>query len=149
MSGPGDQARLAKLLQAVMVGRMGLLGIGRDDLEIVFFAEGEKSILRSASWMDAAECGAHAGVLGDEIDAAIENAAAEKYVIEHGGRPFFPGRKHRARVDSGGGKSRDSCRNKLPSRNCVVHCVLRVRLPRVSAGAIPVRGLYRGLRQDR
>ncbi len=36
--------------------------------------------------MDAAECGADAGVFFDEVDAAIEIAAAEEDVVEHGGR---------------------------------------------------------------
>ena len=40
--------------------------------------------MRAAAGMDTAECGAHAGVLFDEIDAALQVVAAEKNVIEHG-----------------------------------------------------------------
>ena len=74
--------------------------IGSDDFQIVLFAKGEKSVARAASRMDAAKCGADAGVLLDKVDAAIEIAAAEKNVVEnaghfHGSEGNF-GRRQRA-----------------------------------------------------
>ena len=62
--------------------RSGLLGVGRDDFKVVARAERKKCVLCAAAGMDAAENGAHTGVLLDEGDAAIEIAAAEKNVIE-------------------------------------------------------------------
>src|SRR5580658_1590529 len=95
-----------------MVWRAGLLGIGGDDFEVAAgvqfraarLAEREESIARAASRMDAAECGRDAGVLFDEGDTAIEIAAAEKDMIEHGGRPFFLRGKQRAGTNSRGGE---------------------------------------------
>ncbi len=85
MSGPADEARLAKFLESVVIWRGGLLRIGRDDFQVVFFAEREKSVAGATSRMDAAKCGANTGVFFDEVNAAIEIAAAEKNVIEHDG----------------------------------------------------------------
>src|SRR5271169_2404098 len=98
MGSPTDKARFRKFQQAVMVRRVGLLRVWRDDFEVMPFAEREKSIARSASRMDAAECGANARVFFDEVDAAIEIAAAEKDVIKHGRRTFFLRGKQRART---------------------------------------------------
>ena len=39
--------------------------------------------MRAAAWMNSTECGEHAGVLPNEIDATLQIIAAEKDVIEH------------------------------------------------------------------
>ena len=54
MGGPADQVRLNEFRQTVVVWRIGLQRIERDDFKIVFLAKREKSILRAASGMDAA-----------------------------------------------------------------------------------------------
>jgi hypothetical protein len=69
-------------VQAVVVWSAGLLWIGGNDFEIVFFAEREESIVCPASGVDSAECGTDAGVFFDEGDAEIEIAAAEEDVVE-------------------------------------------------------------------
>ena len=40
--------------------------------------------MRAAAWMNSTESGPHAGVLLDEIDAALQIVAAEKNVVEQG-----------------------------------------------------------------
>jgi len=111
MSGPGDETRLGEFLQSVMIGRVGLLGIERDDFEIVFFAEGEECVARATSRMDAAECGANAGEFFDEGDAVVEVAAAEKDVVEHSWPALFFCEKQRARAGNGGSKKYRAGRN--------------------------------------
>ena len=67
-----------------MSGASGLLWVRRDDFEIVLFTEREQRIARPTAWMNAAKCGADAGMLFDEGNAAVEVVASEKQVIEHG-----------------------------------------------------------------
>lgn len=111
MSGPADKARLRKFLQTKSIRYSGLLRIGSNNLEVAAraqfistgLAEREEGVARAASGMNAAECGANAGVFFDEGDAAIEIAAAEEHVIEHGGRPFFREREFGSQRETGCG----------------------------------------------
>lgn len=66
-----------------------MLGIERNDFQIVSLAKREQRILRTAAGMDAAECGANAGALLDKGDAAVEIGTAEQNVIKYGGTLFF------------------------------------------------------------
>src|SRR6266852_4749621 len=74
------------------LGRI-LFGVGRHDFEIAALAEGEQGVARAAARMNTTKCGADAGGLFDEVDAAIEVGAAENEVIEQGGNVSAPTRK--------------------------------------------------------
>src|ERR1700751_3328564 len=92
MRGPAHQARLGKFLDCAQQRRraVGLLWIGRDDLEIPAFflctgsTKRKQSVLCAAAGVGSTECGADASVLFDERDASLEVVGAEKYVVEHG-----------------------------------------------------------------
>ena len=83
MSGPADQARPCSFFQAVIVRSEGLLGIRRDDFEILSFTKREKRITGPAAWMNTAERRANSKLFFDESDTAVEIAAAEENMVEH------------------------------------------------------------------
>lgn len=121
MSGPADETRLAEFCQ-IRKQRSGraenhrrdvwslLLRVGRDDFEVVFFAEREERVAGAAAGMDAAECGADARVLFDEGDACIEIAATEKDVIERDGHLDGSPRKVRSGEGAAGKSEKESTR---------------------------------------
>lgn len=83
MSGPANKAGFRERMQIGSQGifHAGLLRVGRDDFQIAAFSQRKERILRAAPGMNAAKCCAHACVLLDEINAALQIGRAEKNVI--------------------------------------------------------------------
>jgi hypothetical protein len=86
LGSPAYESRLGQLLQIAHVWRSGLLGVRRNDFEIVPVTEREKRITGPAARMNAAERRADTSVLFDECHTAVEIVAAEKNMIKHGRR---------------------------------------------------------------
>src|SRR5580692_12944158 len=108
MGSPPDQSRPNEFRQAVVVWRVGLQRIERDDFEVMPFAEREEGILRAASRVDAAKCGANPSAFCDELNAAIEIAAAEKDVVEHTGDLIACRHEFGSQREAGRGSEKES-----------------------------------------
>src|SRR5712691_9279210 len=85
VDGPANEARLGHAKDLREVNDRPLRRIWGDDFEITALAERKERVACAAAGMDAAERGANAGFLFDEIDAAVEIAAAENDVVEQSG----------------------------------------------------------------
>ena len=82
MNGPADQARIGHLTNLREADDVLLLGVRRHDFQVAALAEREERVAGAAAGMHSAKRGADASVLLEEIDAAIEIAAAENDVVE-------------------------------------------------------------------
>src|SRR3989442_15975610 len=82
MNGPADQARIGHLTNLREADDVLLLGVRRHDFQVAALAEREKRVAGAAAGMHSAKRGADAGVLLEEINAAIKIAAAENDVIK-------------------------------------------------------------------
>ena len=116
MCGPADEARLDELRQTVMDRRAWLLRIGGDDFEVAArveffaaaFAQRNERVARASPGMNAAECSANAGMFFNEVDAAIEIAAAEEDVIKHDGDLIACRHEFGSQREAGGGCDKKS-----------------------------------------
>src|SRR6267378_1763718 len=86
MSGPANQTRFRERMQArgKRIFHPGLCRIRRNDFQIAALSQRKERVLRAASRMNAPKRRAHACVLFDERDAALQISRAKKNMIEQG-----------------------------------------------------------------
>src|ERR1700687_1208505 len=85
VDGPADEARLGHSEDLREVNDLPLRRIRGDDFQIAALAQREERVASAAAGMNASECGAHARIFFNEVDAAIEIVAADNDVIEQSG----------------------------------------------------------------